>query len=169
MKLISTLITIIASALSLQAHTCQMPQDSQDSSFITPIQGSFSKFEYQGFTMLIPAPSDTRTTPDEAIIKTPDGTLGMSLKIESDRGATPEAALQMCRRMATELHVKGATVSHLSIHGLRGARLQGTTEGLPITVLILADKGKYLKLVIIHTPEQSDLTNIIIDSITPAK
>ena len=144
MKYIITLITIMAATLSMRADTERLTESPADSTLIAPIQGNFSKFEYKGYRMLIPSPAETRATEQEAVIKTADGTLGMSLKIESDKGASADAAIQMCRRMAGELLVKGAAVAHLSIHGLRGARLTGTAEGVPVTVLILAAKGEYL-------------------------
>lgn len=129
-------------------------------------QDSFTRFDYQGYTMSVPAGVQIDITGKEAILKSDDGTFGMSLKVEADKGASQSKALEMCRRMVTDLDVKNAQISRVSIHGLNGARLEGITEGAPISMLILAAHHQYLKMVIINTPEHTSWASVTMDSLS---
>lgn len=156
-------LALLCPPMLVPAQSAQVTQ----SETVTPVEGNFSKFEYQGFSMMVPASSQIDMTAKEAIVKTNDGTFGMSVKVEKDKDAKTDAAVEMCRRMATDLDVKGARVTKVMIHGLQGGKLEGTTEGAPISVLILNAGGKYLKMVVINTPDHADWVNITIDSVTP--
>lgn len=155
---------ILAAAMSPTMLPAQQTADTLSES-VRPVEGNFSEFEYQGFTMLIPSNSTVDSTTKEAIVKCPDGTFGMSVKVEADKSASATSAVQLCRRMVTDLDVKNATISRVMIHGMKGGRLQGITEGAPINVVILDTGKKYLKMVIINTPDHADWVNITIDSI----
>lgn len=133
---------------------------------VRPVEGSFSRFDYQGFSMMIPSGSSVDMTSKEAIVKSNDGTFGMSVKVEKDKDASATAAVEMCRRMVSELDVRGAKVSRVMVHGMQGGRLEGMAEGAPMSVLILKSDDCYFKIVFINTPERADWVNICIDSVT---
>lgn len=133
----------------------------------TAAEQMFVQFDYQGFTMQVPAGCEVNLTTKEAVLKCGDGTFGMSVKVEKDKGASAEAAVEMCRRMVRELDVKDSKITKVMIHGMQGGKLEGTTEGAPVSVLILATKGKYIKVVVINTPEHADWVNITLDSLAP--
>ncbi|MCM1320331.1 MAG: hypothetical protein NC217_08135 [Muribaculaceae bacterium] len=164
MKTIFTALTMAVIALSPIGTAAQQPTETVIES-VTPVEGNFSKFEYQGFSMMIPANNEIEMTTKEAIVKCIDGTFGMSVKVEKDSKASAAAAVQMCQRMVTDLDVKNAKVSRVIIHGMQGGRLEGVTEGAPINVVILDTGKQYLKMVIINTPDHADWVNITIDSI----
>lgn len=151
----------IAPFASAQEQVAEVTEQSQAECL------DFQEFEYQGFKMNIPINSEVSMTTKEAIVKCKDGTFGMSLKIEKDKGATPNAAYEMCKRMVTELDVKDSKITKVMVHGMQGAKLEGVTEGAPVSVLILATKDKYVKMVIICTPEHAAWANIVTDSIAP--
>ena len=152
--------------LSSAAVSAQEPVISADLSVVSN-ETLFKSFEYQGFTMQVPANCEANISKKEAVLKCIDGTFGMSIKVEKDKNASPNAAVEMCRRMVRELDVKNSKITKVMIHGMQVGKLEGTTEGAPISVLILAVKGKYLKMVIINTPEHADWANIVIDSVAP--
>lgn len=160
---------ILALAMLIPATFATLAQEpaADSSQSLTPVEGSFSKFEYQGFSLMVPSASTVDMTTKEAVIKCNDGSFGMSIKVEKDKGASANAATEMCRRMVSELDVKGARITKMLIHGMQGAKLEGVTEGAPITVLILAVDKKYVKIVVINTPDHADWVNITLDSITP--
>lgn len=139
--------------------------NTRTSDIVTPIEGNFSRMDFEGFTMLIPSQSLVSETEKEAIVKMADGTYGMSVKIEEDRSASASAAVQICNRLVNDLDVKRAKVTRVIIHGMQGGRLEGTAEGAPVNVLVLDAGKKYLKLVIINTPAHADWANITIDSV----
>lgn len=163
MKKIFTILTVVIFALQLNAGS--LPGAEVIEEAITSIKDRFSNFEYQGFTLMVPSDNEIHVTDKEAVVKCTDGTYGLSVKVEKDRGATANAAVEMCRRMVTELDVKNAKISRVIIHGMQGGKLEGVTEGAPITVLILDAGSKYFKLVIINTPNHADWVNITIDSV----
>lgn len=133
---------------------------------LTPVEGGFSRFEYQGFSFMVPSGATISEKDKEALVKCADGTFGMSVKVEKDKKASAQSAVEMCRRMVTELDVRGAKITKMLIHGMQGAKLEGMTEGIPVSVLILAVDGQYVKTVIINTPAHTDWVNIALDSIT---
>jgi hypothetical protein len=140
------------------------PQSEQEAS--ASQNDSFTKFEYQGFVFAIPASVRMNETSKEAIGKCEDGTFGMSIKVEKDKAASGNAAVEMCRRMVTELSVADARVTKLLVHGMVGAKMEGNVEGSPLTMLILAADGKFVKVVIINTPQRADWVNLVLDSVT---
>ncbi|MCM1005524.1 MAG: hypothetical protein NC402_04430 [Prevotella sp.] len=164
MKKIFLSILAIAAIAPITVHAQQPDRILEES--VTPVEGSFFKFEYQGFSMMIPANNEVEMSAKEAVVKSPDGTFGMSVKVEKDKSASANTAVEMCRRMVNELDVKGAKVSRVIIHGMQGGKLEGITEGIPVTVLILNAGGKYFKMVIINTPDHADWVNITADSVT---
>ena len=119
---------IAASALSAAAAVAA-PQSAHED--LTPVAGTFSRFNYDGFTMLVPSGTLISKSDQEAVVKAADGTFGLSLKVEKDAAASPEAALQLCSRLVSDLRIKGARVTRVSIHGMAGGRVQGTVEGAP--------------------------------------
>lgn len=163
MRTILTALLVCVICLSAQA---QRPAPDDAAPVAAQTTGRFTKYDYQGYSFMIPAESLVRATDTEAVIRTPDGTFGMSVKVERDRKAAPGAAVELCRRMVRELDVKGAKVTRVLVHGLQGAKLEGVTEGLPITVLILAHEGRYVKMVLINIPQQAATVNIVTDSVT---
>lgn len=160
MKKIALVIVMLIAGVSAFAVSV-----SEENVAVTPVEGSFSQLDYKGFSMLIPSNSQVNMTDNETIVKQPDGTYGMSVKVEIDKGASPTAAVQICRRLVNDLDVRGAKVSRVLVHGMTGGRLEGYAEGAPINVLVLDAGGKYLKLVIINTPERAAWTNMTIDSV----
>lgn len=163
MRTIITALLVCVICLSAQA---QQPAPDEAAPVAAQTTGGFTKYDYQGYSFMIPAGSRVRATDAEAVIRTEDGTFGMSVKVESDRKASAGAAVELCRRMVRELDVKGAKVTRVLVHGLQGAKLEGQTEGLPITVFILAHDGRYVKMVLINTPQQAATVNIVTDSVT---
>lgn len=152
-----------AFALLILALVAWLPTLAQDEA---PANDGFRTLEYEGYKMLIPQEAVVDERESEAVVKLPDATFGMSVKVEGDKKASASAAVEMCRRLARDLHVKGAQVARVMIHGMEGGRLEGITEGTPINVLILADKGKYLKLIILSAPEHLLYPSITIDSVS---
>lgn len=123
-------------------------------------------FTYNNISILIPEGCTPRVSDKEAVVKQPDSSFGLSLKIEKDKSATPALAEKLCRGMIQDLDVKEYSLTRVLIHGMSGARLSGKVEGTPVDVVIL-DGGKCLvKLVIIALPDHHIPVNRIIDSIT---
>ena len=152
-----------SSALSAAAAVAA-PQSAHED--LTPVAGTFSRFNYDGFTMLVPSGTLISKSDQEAVVKAADGTFGLSLKVEKDAAASPEAALQLCSRLVSDLRIKGARVTRVSIHGMAGGRVQGTVEGAPISVVVLDGSGKYVKLVVINMPDRADWADMAIDSLS---
>lgn len=158
-------LMIILSMMCLSVNAQTDKSVSSEGGSLTRVEGNFSRLDYKGFSMLIPSGSDVNLTDKEAIVKYTDGTYGMSVKVESDKDASASAAVQICRRLVNDLDVRGAKVSRVLIHGMSGGRLEGYVEGAPINVVVLDAGKKYLKLVIINTPNRSDWTNMTVDSV----
>lgn len=129
----------------------------------------FSAFSYQGFDMLVPAGSQVEMTGKEAVLKTDDRRYGLSLKIETEADASPEAAVQLCSRMISELNIKNAQLNRVMIHGMAGGRLQGTIEGALINVVVLDASRRYVKLIIITSPDLASWADRTIDSLAPTR
>lgn len=129
----------------------------------------FKPVQYEGFELLVPAEAEMHDTGKSAIVKCPDGTFGLSLQVTKDKKAGTEAAVQLCRRMVTDLKISGATLSRVTMHGLSGARVRGTAEGAPITVLVLDGGKRFFQAVAINTPRREAWVDRCLESIAKVK
>lgn len=129
---------------------------------------AFRPFEYEGFTLSIPTEAVVTQKEGTAIVKAADGTFGMSIEVKADKKAREEAAVQICRRMVSELGISDARLQRVMVHGLKGARVMGRSQGAPITVLVLDGGKKYLQIVVLNTPMRQGWTDFCLDSVTKA-
>ena len=74
MKKIFVSLMIAASALSAAAAVAA-PQSAHED--LTPVAGTFSRFNYDGFTMLVPSGTLISKSDQEAVVKAADGTFGL--------------------------------------------------------------------------------------------
>lgn len=159
-KLMLCLALLMSGGVVLGQEPAAAPQTKMSA------EGGFYEFEYQGFGIMVPTASQASVSGSEAVLKCADGTFGMSVKVEKDRGASADSALEMCRRMVSEFGVEGARITKMLIHGMQGVRLEGITEGLPVTVQIMAVDGRYLRIVAMSTPAHADWVGVALDSVT---
>lgn len=122
---------------------------------------------------MLTAPSNLSITGDNnspaVIYKTNDGSLGISVQVDLDKKVGEKGALKLCKSMANGFKMNDAKSSKVNIHGMHGATVSGKLEGRAITIAVLADGNRYIKVVVISTPSLAAEAREIVYSIRHIK
>ena len=89
------------------------------------------------------------------IAKYPDGTFGLSMSNESEKGSNQKIAFEICRRMSTELKLQDTHVDKVKYGKCNGAKATGSMEGRNVTILVLPYDGEQVTAVLLAAPERS--------------
>lgn len=122
-------------------------------------------FFFNGLSLKVPQGAPISMEGNEAVLKTPDGSFGFSLKTEKDKKASATGAYELCKRVVTDLHIQQAQLTKVNINGLEGACVDGTLEGVHVAVTVLADGHRYVKLVVICAPSHASWARTVIQSV----
>lgn len=90
------------------------------------------------------------------VAKYPDGSFGLSMSNESEKGTNQKIAFEICRRMATELKIPNPHVDKVKYGKCNGAKATGELEGSKVTILVLPYDGEQVTTVMLATPERSE-------------
>lgn len=150
-------IVIMAAALLFAAGGVTIKADEPAvQSAAENVTNDYVDFFFNGFTMKVPQGMPVNMEGNEALVKSPDGTFGLSLKIEKDAKATAVGAYELCKRVVTDLHLQEAKLTKVSVNGMEGACVEGKLEGMGVGVEILDAGKRYLKAIAIYNDTHAD-------------
>ena len=88
-------------------------------------------------------------------VKYPDGTFGVSVSVESRRGSDQKRCLQLCRKLASQMHIKDAQVTKVKINGKNGAVASGFLESQRVSIAILPSGSKEITCIVMNDPTRA--------------
>lgn len=174
MKLIDKSLFIIVAALLLPgmtAVTASARGVSEEETVAATADGGedadtdFVELYYNGVTLKVPQGAPVDMNSKEAVLKTADGSFGLSLKVEKEPKSSPQGAYEICQRLVTDLNLRQSQLSKVSINGLQGACVDGSLEGSHVAVLVLDAGKRYVKLVVICAPQYVSRAGTVIKSV----
>lgn len=143
---------ILSAAIALVLAMPMTAQTVVETESVTSVSTSeYVDLFFNGFTMQIPQGLPVNMEGNNATMKNPDGSFGLSLDIEKNKDARPQGAYEITQRLVTDLHIQGAKLSKVKVNGMEGAVLEGKIEGANVAVEVLDAGKKYVKLVAIYT------------------
>ncbi len=146
-----------------------LPVNAADTDLSVQDDETYSQFHFNKFVIDVPSTQTVDIENNEAIVKTPDGQFGFSLKIEKANRTSIEGALEICQLVTKELKMNNADIKAVTINGLNGARVKATMDDALLNIVVLTDGGKrYVKLVVVSTPEQAAKADHVINSLKQA-
>lgn len=113
-------------------------------------------FFFNGYTIKVPQGMPVNMDGNEAVVKSADGTFGLSIKIEKDAKASANGAYELCKRVVTDLHLQEAKLTKVNINGLEGACVEGNLEGMHVGVEVLDGGKRYIKAIAIFDASHTD-------------
>lgn len=113
-------------------------------------------FFFNGYTFKVPQGMPVNMEGNEAVVKSPDGSFGLSVKIEKDSKASANGAYEICKRVVTDLHLQEAKLTKVSVNGLEGACVEGKLEGMHVGVEVLDGGKRYIKAIAIYDASHLD-------------
>ncbi len=184
MKKIALLLTfIIAASYSVFSQIPeQLREQTQDyttmngdslisASNVAPEQPELVNILFDKYLLTAPsnliAGSDTNSP--AIIYKSTDGSMGISIQVDLDKKVGEKGALKLCKSMANGFKMSDAKSSKVNIHGMHGATVSGMLEGKAITIAVLADGNRYIKVVVMSIPSLAAEAREIVYSIRHIK
>lgn len=110
---------------------------------------------YAGFDFEIPAGTVVERG-SSFVGKYPDGSFGVSMSNTARRAPNQKVAFELCRQLATSLHLPDPKVEKVKYGKASGAKATGRLEGQDVTVLALPYGDQEVTTVILATPMRSD-------------
>lgn len=142
-----------------------VPMMAQDNTPAAPSQETsttdtpwFLSLDYAGFGFEIPAGSIVEKG-STLMARYPDGSFGVSMSNQEVRGSDQRRAFELCRMLATQMHLDNPEVKKVTIGGVKGAKAVGGLEGRTVTVLILPTNDQELTTVIMASDNRQDWTD----------
>lgn len=120
---------------------------------------------YGGFSFQVPAGSVVEMG-DKFLARYPDGSFGVSMTNQERTGLTQDLAFQICKQMATTLHLPDPKVKKVKFGKSAGAQASGELEGQQVTIVVLPNGHKEVTTVILATPNRSEWTDHFLKSLT---
>lgn len=120
--------------------------------------------DFAGFEFEIPAGSVVERG-NNMLVKYPDGTFGISMTNTEKRGSNQKLAFDLCRRLATSMHLPSPKVERVSFGKCNGAKASGTLEGQNVTVLVLPYGDNEVTTVILATPHRTAWVDHFLDTL----
>lgn len=147
-------------AIQVNAQTPQTPADNgpvaeMAADIDTPW---YLNLDYAGFNFEVPAGSVVEKG-SGMIIKYPDGTFGVSLTNTEERGVNQKRAFEVCRLLATKMHLPNPHVEKANFGKSKGAKATGELEGQQVTVLVLPYNDQQVTTVVLASPDRKEWTD----------
>lgn len=114
----------------------------------------FMGMDYAGFEFEIPAGSVVERG-QTMVVKYPDGTFGLSMSNTAKKGSSQREAMELCRRLATSMHLPNPSVERVNFGKCSGAKASGMLEGQHVTMLVLPYNDNEVTTVILATPSRT--------------
>lgn len=118
----------------------------------------YVNMDYAGFEFELPA-GTVIDKGSSLVAKYPDGTFGLSMTNVEKRGSNQKIAFEVCKRLATSMHLPDPHVEKVQYGRCGGAKASGELEGQQVTVLVLPYNGQEVTTVILATPGRSEWVN----------
>lgn len=115
----------------------------------------YISLDYAGFEFEVPAGSIVEKG-SNMLVKYPDGSFGVSMSNVEKRGANQKIAYEVCRRLATQMHLPNPVVQKVKYGKCGGAKASGELEGQKVTVLVLPYNDQEMTTVILASPDRED-------------
>lgn len=114
--------------------------------------------DYAGFEFELPAGLQVQKG-SSLIGKSADGTFGVSMSNVEKQGSDQKMAFELCRRLATSMHLPNPKVEKVNYGKCGGAKATGVLEGQQVTVLVLPYRGQEVTTVILASPNREEWVN----------
>lgn len=111
--------------------------------------------DYAGFEFELPAGMQTQKG-SSLLSKSEDGSFGLSMSNVSKPGANQKIAYEVCRRLATSMHLPDPKVEKVHYGKCGGAKASGELEGQQVTVLVLPYNDQEVTAVILSSPQRQE-------------
>lgn len=115
----------------------------------------YVNMDYANFEFELPAGSVIQKD-SSFLAKYPDGTFGISMSNVEKKGSNQKLAYEVCRRLATSMHMPNPQVEKVNYGKCGGAKATGTLEGQQITVLVLPYRDQEVTAVVLASPERTE-------------
>lgn len=115
----------------------------------------FINMDYAGFDFELPAGTVVQKG-SSFVAKYPDGSFGISMSNVEKKGVNQKLAFEVCRRLATSMHMPNPHVEKVHFGKCGGAKASGILEGQHVTVMVLPYNDQEVTTVIIATPERQE-------------
>ena len=111
--------------------------------------------DYAGFEFEVPAGMQTQKG-SSLLSKSDDGTFGLSMSNVEKPGSNQKIAYEVCRRLATSMHLPSPKVEKVHYGKCGGAKATGMLEGHQVTVLVLPYDNQEVTAVILSSPGRQE-------------
>lgn len=120
--------------------------------------------DFGGFEFEIPAGCIVERG-ERMLVKYPDGTFGISMSSVEKTAPDQKTALEICKRLATSMHLPDPKVERVQCGKSSGAKASGILEGQQVTVLVLPAGDHEITTVILATPGRTEWVNHFLESL----
>lgn len=152
----AVILALASGSMAYSSVGTSMVSDSETTSTTETVANDYVDFFFNGLSFKIPQGMPVNMEGNEALVKSVDGSFGLSFKMEKDAKATPTGAYELCKRVVTDLHLQEAKLSKVNINGLEGACVEGKIEGMRVAVEVLDAGKRYLKAIAIFDDSHAD-------------
>ncbi len=115
----------------------------------------YVNMDYAGFEFEVPAGMQTQKG-SSLLSKSDDGTFGLSMSNVEKPGSNQKIAYEVCRRLATSMHLPSPKVEKVHYGKCGGAKATGMLEGHQVTVLVLPYDNQEVTAVILSSPGRQE-------------
>lgn len=119
-------------------------------------------FSFSDFAFRVPAESRVELQGNRATVQNEVLQFGLSLSLDKTARASVTKTEGLCRRLATNMKVKGTPVAITLPSGLCGSAVYGELEEAAVAVNVFSTPAGYLSIIGVSTPtEFPQLLNVI--------
>jgi len=115
----------------------------------------YVNMDYANFDFELPAGTVVQKN-SSFLAKYPDGTFGISMSNVEKKGSNQKLAYEVCKRLATSMHLPNPQVEKVNHGKCGGAKATGILEGQQVTVLVLPYGDQEVTAVMLASPERKE-------------